>query len=98
MQEGSNETEAKNTGRWTKEEHQKFMYGRLLATQPSCNTARTGKKSNNTLALEREARSEAMPRSSLTSSKNHISEKEEKEEREESIKNFQRPSSMSSEI
>lgn len=27
MQEKDNESEVKNTGRWTKEEHQRFMYG-----------------------------------------------------------------------
>ena len=69
MQEKGHDPDPKNTGRWTKEEHQKFMYGTNAPKQPSCSTAKTGRRSSNTLEVGAEAKFEVTLRSSSTSSK-----------------------------
>lgn len=43
---------SKQNGRWTKEEHLKFLEGKSKSIQGSSTTAKTGKRSNKWLKLE----------------------------------------------
>jgi hypothetical protein len=71
MQE-HHEQENKNTGRWSQDEHQRFMYGTPPPTQPSCSTEKTGKRFKTTSKHAQDHKSDHTHKSS---SENYKKEK-----------------------